>query len=75
MYWAGVRYRTRAVRDGDWKLFVPEGGAEPQLFDLAADPNEATDLAAKRPEKVAALKQLLAKLAERDNESKPTAGK
>jgi len=35
------------------------GGADPQLYDLATDPNEAQDLAASRP---AVRERLLAKL-------------
>jgi arylsulfatase A-like enzyme len=37
----------RAVRRGGWKLYVPQRG-DPQLFDLASDPGEAQNLAAKR---------------------------
>ncbi|MEX2475803.1 arylsulfatase [Marinobacter sp.] len=49
-----------AVRMGDWKirlLDAPYGPGEWQLFNLAQDPTETTDLASKEPEK---LKQLLA---------------
>jgi arylsulfatase A-like enzyme len=35
-----------AVRDGGWKLLVNADGAGAELYDLAADPNEAKDLAA-----------------------------
>jgi arylsulfatase A-like enzyme len=35
-----------AIREGNWKLLAGMGGADPQLYDLAADPNEANDLAA-----------------------------
>jgi len=44
----------RAVVEGDWKLLAGESGA-PQLFDLAADPAEAHDVAATQPERVARL--------------------
>ncbi len=40
-----------AIRSGDWKLVRPPNGA-PQLFDLAKDVGESTDLAAKEPERV-----------------------
>ncbi len=57
-----VRYweyaRQQAVRRGDWKLvrtWDREGAVRTMLFDLASDPNERTDLAAERPERVAAL--------------------
>ncbi|RYD42359.1 MAG: arylsulfatase, partial [Sphingomonadales bacterium] len=38
-----------AIREGDWKLLAEAGGANPQLFDLASDPTEATDVAAGQP--------------------------
>ncbi len=45
-----------AVREGDWKLVWKAALPQKlQLFDLAADPSETTDLAAQHPEKVAAL--------------------
>jgi arylsulfatase A-like enzyme len=65
LYWAGVNFRARAVREGDWKLIVPEKGEE-ELFDLASDPNETTDLATKMPDKVAALRSLLAEVSKGD---------
>jgi arylsulfatase A-like enzyme len=39
-----------AVRDGNWKLLVNADGSGAELYDLAADPNEARDLVAARPE-------------------------
>ena len=47
----------RAVRSGNWKLLFD--GAQVLLFDLANDPGERNDLAARQPERVARLKQLL----------------
>lgn len=38
-----------AIREGEWKLLADFGGTDPQLFDLANDPTETTDLAASRP--------------------------
>jgi hypothetical protein len=46
------------VRFGQWKLLVD--ASELLLFDLSVDPGERTDLAARRPDLVAALKRLLA---------------
>ena len=49
-----------AVRDGDWKLverFEDGGGVE--LFDLASDPEESRDLAAKEPQRARALRDAL----------------
>jgi arylsulfatase A-like enzyme len=70
LYWVGSGGRDVAVRQGDWKLIIqrkPEAPAE--LFNLAEDPNEQKDRAADRPERVAALKRLLVRLAERDNDA------
>jgi arylsulfatase A-like enzyme len=80
LYWTTPT--EASVRDGDWKLIVPraEGGrkgkakkegtgAAGQLFDLAKDPYETTNLAAKMPEKVAELKQKLATMAKADNDA------
>ena len=79
LYWATPR--ASAVRDGDLKLIVQSGrtgdSAKAELFDLAKDPNETTDLAAKRPEQVAQLKQKLAAIAKADGDArvKPDNGK
>ncbi|MCX7887521.1 MAG: sulfatase-like hydrolase/transferase [Verrucomicrobiae bacterium] len=67
IYGVGPNSRTRMVRDGDWKLIVSEDKAE--LFDLARDPNETTDLAANEPAKVAALRVKLAELSRADNDA------
>ncbi|MBI2927364.1 MAG: sulfatase [Verrucomicrobia bacterium] len=40
-----------AVRKGDWKLVVTRDNARPQLFNLAKDISESTDLAANEPKK------------------------
>jgi arylsulfatase A-like enzyme len=39
-----------AVRDGEWKLLVHDDGHGAELYDLATDRNETTNLAAQRPE-------------------------
>ena len=39
-----------AVRDGDWKLLVNADGSRAELYDLAADPKEAKNLAASKPD-------------------------
>jgi len=55
-YWrAGPR---RALRDGDWKIVRHGAGAQAgpwQLFNLAADVSERSDLAATHPERLAEL--------------------
>jgi arylsulfatase A-like enzyme len=56
MYW---RYGPQwAVRQGDMKLVVSQGGSgQPELYNLADDYSESKDLASSQPEKV---KELLA---------------
>ncbi|HCN31439.1 MAG TPA: N-acetylgalactosamine-6-sulfatase, partial [Verrucomicrobiales bacterium] len=41
-----------AVRDGTWKLLCNYDGSRPQLYDLAADRGESSDVAARHPEVV-----------------------
>jgi len=59
LYWKFVRGAS-AVRDGSWKLIIPQDGKEPQLYNLATDPYEKQDLAHKYPKRAASLKALLA---------------
>jgi arylsulfatase A-like enzyme len=56
--WDRPNRQQRAVRAGRWKL-VDDAGLL-LLFDLSLDPGERTDLAARYPDRVAQLKQLLA---------------
>ncbi|VTU02022.1 sulfatase : Arylsulfatase A family protein OS=Singulisphaera acidiphila (strain ATCC BAA-1392 / DSM 18658 / VKM B-2454 / MOB10) GN=Sinac_0925 PE=4 SV=1: Sulfatase [Gemmataceae bacterium] len=53
----------RWVVEGNWKLIVPHEpnvkGGRTELYDVLADPDERTDLAAKHPEKVAELAKKL----------------
>jgi arylsulfatase A-like enzyme len=64
LYWHYPHYQTlpphSAIRHGDWKLVkhYEDGGAE--LFDLAQDPGEKSDLAAQHPEKVRQMEEWLA---------------
>jgi len=44
--------KSWAVRDGKWKLTLPENGEPVQLFDLENDIAENTDIAAKHPDVV-----------------------
>ena len=48
-----------AVRDGEWKLIEHLEDGRCELFNLARDVGESTDLAEKEPERVAALKAKL----------------
>ncbi|KAJ7176078.1 alkaline-phosphatase-like protein [Mycena crocata] len=50
-----------ACRQGDWKIVYippPKGAGRWQLYNLAADPGEITDLAASEPARLAALEKL-----------------
>ena len=54
-------FGNRAVRQGDWKLrwqLKPYGKSDWELFNLAKDPAEREDLAARNPDKVMALTSL-----------------
>ena len=48
-----------AVRDGDWKLLINEDGSKPQLYDLAVDPRERTNLADQQPQTVSRLRKMV----------------
>jgi arylsulfatase A-like enzyme len=67
-YWAFPK--GRSLRDGDMKLIVHREG-KTELFDLAADPSETTDLASDRPEEVARLKQLMEEQTKLDRKTTP----
>ena len=56
--WNRPDRQQHAVRLGQWKLLID--ASQLLLFDLSADPGERTDLAARRPDLVTALKRLLA---------------
>jgi arylsulfatase A-like enzyme len=59
LFWRVARpnRQQRAVRSGRWKLLVDAG--QYLLYDLGADAGERNDLAARRPDLVVSLKQLL----------------
>ncbi len=48
-----------AVRQGDWKLIEWYWGKAPELFNLADDPGEQSNLASSQPEKLRELQTLL----------------
>ena len=55
----------KALRKGDWKLVVHYEDNRTELFNLADDLGETTDISKNYPEKVAELKKVLdAKLAD-----------
>ena len=59
LFWRSGQYK--AVRDGDWKLQSNEARSKVWLHNLATDPTEKVDLAAKEPERVKAMLALLAR--------------
>lgn len=71
LYWTAPNFRSKAVRDGDWKLVVTgkPGDEKAELFDLAKDPNETRDLAPDMPDKVLAMKSRLAEVSRQDRDA------
>ena len=58
-----------AYREGPWKIVVDESFKQPELFNLADDVGETTDLAAREPERLAGmLERLRALTAEIESE-------
>jgi uncharacterized sulfatase len=47
------------MREGDWKLLCEYDGSKPQLYNLAADRGETTNLAAQQPGIVTAMVKAL----------------
>ncbi len=62
LFWYYPHYARRpgaVVREGDYKLIEFYDPPEVELYDLAEDPHEATDLAGQMPEEVARLREKL----------------
>ena len=68
IYWHNPRPRTRntgdrasaAIRDGEWKYVLSFDPAVPsELFNLAEDPGENTDLSSQHPQRVTAMRARL----------------
>lgn len=49
----------RWVREGDWKLIVPQRDKGPELYNLVKDPHERANLAMREAERVQHLQQLI----------------
>lgn len=52
-------YEQEAVRDGDWKLLRDRKKGQVELYDLAKDPNESSDIAKTHSEQASRLTELL----------------
>ncbi len=48
-----------ALREGDWKMVIPDKGIAVELYNLAEDPYEKTDLASDQPDVLTRLQKLL----------------
>jgi arylsulfatase len=63
-------FGNRALRQGDWKLrwqWKPYGTGDWELYNLASDPVERTNLAAQNPDKLKALLALWDEYAKANN--------
>lgn len=69
LYWLGPGGNSHALRRGNLVLIGGKGKLD-ELYDLAADASQKTDLAPKRPEAVRELNELLQRVRERDNDAK-----
>ena len=71
LYTVAPNWRARALRYGSWKLVVTGTGekAKSELFDLASDPGEKTNLAARQPEKVREMLGRMDAMAARDRDA------
>ncbi len=76
LYCQGVRRRSAALRQGNWKLVVHrrKGKETVELFDLAADPSEKSDLSAEQSERVAKMLAALTAQEKRDDDAVPGEG-
>ncbi|MFM9853742.1 MAG: sulfatase-like hydrolase/transferase [Sphingomonadaceae bacterium] len=57
LFWRSGDYRV--IRDGDWKLQVTKRPERAYLYNLASDPTEQIDLAARNPAQVTRLRAIL----------------
>lgn len=71
LYWTAPGFRASAVRDGDWKLIVTPGktSTKVELFNLADDPHETTELSNTMSDKLAALQSRLSEIAAADRDA------
>lgn len=63
LYWeTHGKQSGQAIRSGDWKLLISDTSQPPELYQLAADPGEAHNLAASDPSRVESLRNKMAKV-------------
>ncbi|MGD8237930.1 MAG: sulfatase-like hydrolase/transferase [Armatimonadota bacterium] len=72
LYCKAPRGRAVALHEGDWKLIRFEEGERVELYRLAEDPNETTDVAGAHPDRVQAMLRTLAEAQATDDSSLPT---
>lgn len=68
LYWRGPG-DSAALRHGDWVLLQHKGKAD-ELYNLARDPGQQTELAEVEPQRLRELRALLERTASRDNDAK-----
>jgi len=73
LYSVAPGWRARSVRVGNWKLIVTDEGAKAthEVYDLAADPSERTNLAQAQPARLGDLLATLARVSARDRDALP----
>jgi arylsulfatase A-like enzyme len=71
LYWAAPGFRGQALRIGDWKLVQHGKGdnLKAELFQIAKDPSETTDLSKEYPERLGEMQAYLAKTAAADKDA------
>jgi len=73
LYSAGTRFRSQALRAGDWKLLMFAGRAPVEqrfeLYNIATDPNEEHNLVESHRPKVTELKRMLDAAAANDRDA------
>lgn len=72
LYSVAPGFRARMLREGDWKLIVTgneKDAVKSELFNLASDPGEETNLADAQPDKLADLRKKLEETARADRDS------
>lgn len=78
IYTAGPGFNMRALHEGGWKLVLTRKGGKKtgaasletaELYHLAEDPHETTDLAEKEPERLAGLRARLEEVVKADRDA------